>query len=919
MQASSSAQIRTSPRKAARSSTVKPLAPKPNVLPSPSESASSRKRPRLAPPEPQYTSQIEILNLSQVTDPYEVIPSSQSDEQELTMSKVTKKDPTAVKEAVDLWRREAGTDVRLEEPVDFPGAEFAMDVDGPEESLGSPLSSIPTGLQTPRSEAEMRLPSPPPLTSPASCHTAVGGPVPVVASSTSTPLTPISLLSMSERSATPPEALAPPVPPTIVAPDQDSRTAQIIADIKARAYATALSSPESVSVELKELGYHDSSSDESEEDFMVALNKFDKGRGKARPSPTPVAKKVTRSATSTSNISLQDKAGSSRYSLRRKEPDAGRANNRRMPILVCASSARSKRETDPLEALLKEKRRVDKRGGGEDALCAAEAAISSSSKEKKAWAKANLMREMEEEDSSDVDPAWMDEHAAMDVVKKSARRFKSRSSTPGLNFDEDSDDESDGELEEERQQALKELGQEGAQKVGHILSGNRLLREAMSKVKLRDRVLGVPLWDDSPNADGDDAMEVDCLPVLSFGEAAIQAHPLLGMLQDATLQEDMLRLGMLLHSGVLSTLQPAHAAMLVPWLYAIVADPVDRPYTELAYHSLLSLARFVPTSQSCLSANLLAATLLRLGAKSGACSELSQVPPSKRASDVDSERRERTLYRILSIFTAFGRERTLRPDDVPSILLLLVLIALDRNTLPELERDAIVAIEAVSRSIPISDAGVTIEATVCTRLVEFAKKQAPMNQALMLSFISGGGTQTGRIARNIAHALLLEEITYTPFPPLEPIVHLLSPTAGSSGVFDIQSNTGKADYYEDLCCYVDILSKALSDISGYTALEKEAATRIPPPTQGEESPKKSAAGEREPTQLEQIKALLDSLHGKIVDTRAAFLDRSRAKAAIQRLSLRVHYQRVANLRSGPGTGKPRPNLRNYFAQNKAGA
>lgn len=208
-----------------------------------------------------------------------------------------------------------------------------------------------------------------------------------------------------------------------------------------------------------------------------------------------------------------------------------------MPILVCASSARSKRETDPLEALLKEKRRVDKRGGGEDALCAAEAAISSSSKEKKAWAKANLMREMEEEDSSDVDPAWMDEHAAMDVVKKSARRFKSRSSTPGLNFDEDSDDESDGELEEERQQALKELGQEGAQKVGHILSGNRLLREAMSKVKLRDRVLGVPLWDDSPNADGDDAMEVDCLPVLSFGEADIQAHPLLGMLQDATLQE----------------------------------------------------------------------------------------------------------------------------------------------------------------------------------------------------------------------------------------------------------------------------------------------------------------------------------------------------------------------------------------------
>lgn len=285
-QAPPSAQIRTSPRKAARSSTTQPLAPKANILPSPSESASSRKRPRLAAPEPQNASQLETLNLSQVTDPYEVVPSSQSDEQELIAPKVTKKDPTAVKEAVDLWRREAETDVRLEEPVDLPrpDAEVAMDVDGPEESLGSPLSSIPTGLQTPRSEADMRPSSPPPLTlsSPASCHTAVAAPMVAPLTSSSTPLTPTSLLFTSERPITPPpEAHAPPVPPALVALDQESRTAQIIADIKARAYAAALSSPESVCAELKELGYHDSSSDESEEDFMVAFNKFDKGKGKA--------------------------------------------------------------------------------------------------------------------------------------------------------------------------------------------------------------------------------------------------------------------------------------------------------------------------------------------------------------------------------------------------------------------------------------------------------------------------------------------------------------------------------------------------------------------------------------------------------------------------------------------------------------
>ena len=259
-----------------------------------------------------------------------------------------------------------------------------------------------------------------------------------------------------------------------------------------------------------------------------------------------------------------------------------------MPTLVCASSAKGKRQVDPLEALLREKQRVNKRGGGEEALRAAEAAIASSSKEKQAKAKADLIREMEEEDSSDVDPAWMDERAAMDVVRKSSRRFKSRSSSPGFNFDEESDEESDGELEEVRKQALKELGQEGGQKVGHILSGNRLLREAMSKVKLRDRVLGVPLWEDPPEDADDEDMEVDSLPVLSFSEADVQAYPLLGMLQDAARQEgkllhltaavgfgltikalDTARLTLLLHSSVLSTIEPVHAATLVSWLYAI--------------------------------------------------------------------------------------------------------------------------------------------------------------------------------------------------------------------------------------------------------------------------------------------------------------------------------------------------------------
>ncbi|KAK7692726.1 hypothetical protein QCA50_004359 [Cerrena zonata] len=71
---------------------------------------------------------------------------------------------------------------------------------------------------------------------------------------------------------------------------------------------------------------------------------------------------------------------------------------------------------------------------------------------------------------------------------------------------------------------------------------------------------------------------------------------------------------------------------------------------------------------------------------------------------------------------------------------------------------------------------------------------------------------------------------------------------------------------------------------------------------------------RERSDLDMVKRLLDLLHGKIVDTRAAHLDRSRAKAALQQLSFRIHYQRQAYLQRGSGGGgKPRrKNLESYF-------
>jgi len=146
--------------------------------------------------------------------------------------------------------------------------------------------------------------------------------------------------------------------------------------------------------------------------------------------------------------------------------------------------------------------------------------------------------------------------------------------------------------------------------------------------------------------------------------------------------------------------------------------------------------------------------------------------------------------------------------------------------------------------------------------------------------------------------------SYT-LPSLDPLVTLLS---SSDEEFSITDSTD----YDALTSRIAVLSVALSGIESYVAEESMLRKLAQAP---EGCPRK-----KEPVPLEQIRTRLDALHGRIctsvlplsyrfpgsfadsvyhaVDTRAAHLDRSRAKGAIQRLSLRIHYQRVALSKTG---------------------
>lgn len=143
-------------------------------------------------------------------------------------------------------------------------------------------------------------------------------------------------------------------------------------------------------------------------------------------------------------------------------------------------------------------------------------------------------------------------------------------------------------------------------------------------------------------------------------------------------------------------------------------------------------------------------------------------------------------------------------------------------------------------------------------------------------------------------------------------------------MFDVVGGAEEDGYFDDLLCYVAILNYAFNDVPAYVQEEKKLAATGSEPIVTGGAP---TSPEKPKSELQRIKRCLEVLHGKIgvyctasprigvltidsVDTRAAHLDRSRVKAALQQLSFRIHYTREAALK---WSHSPRPaGLRAYF-------
>jgi len=203
-------------------------------------------------------------------------------------------------------------------------------------------------------------------------------------------------------------------------------------------------------------------------------------------------------------------------------------------------------------------------------------------------------------------------------------------------------------------------------------------------------------------------------------------------------------------------------------------------------------------------------------------------------------------------------------DDVPGMITLLCLIALDKSVASSSKRLVTAAIDTmVERS-----ASPQMERFVCMSLLKLASDMPTSNKAALVVVLGNGSPTIRRISRWLSTALIVDGIVIP--EDLNSLVpasrirgYLESPEAGlmyaqGSEEIDFENVTNK----------VILLSVALTDITR----QIERGT---------------GAGA---TDLSAVSAQLANLHAKIVDTRAAHLDRSRAKAALQTLSFRVRYQ-----------------------------
>ncbi|KAG5648504.1 hypothetical protein DXG03_003115 [Asterophora parasitica] len=687
-----------------------------------------------------------------------------------------------------------------------------------------------------------------------------------------------------------------PLPPSPKALNPTTKAEQIIAEIKARAYAAT----HQIRSETPVREFKDELSDSSDDDMLPE---------------SPIRAKVKRYATSLSMqcsffmiapsnvtglshqpLATSSRAPSGRYSLRNRDPSPSPSKSKHMsgpssvskrtrvastctPVTLTQAQKGKAKAFNPLDELLREKKRDDKRGKGSQALRQAEAVLAS---------RDTIMIDVDDDDFAN--------EAAAQKALNFRQLMDAKSSSPVAFGSLDSEDD----LDDEDRKRL--LGEENGKTIANILDSDRASKQREKESKTP---LGIPLW--QVDEAFPDLMDVDevALPTLSN----TKPNPVLFALQGAVKRKDIMQAALLVGSGVISSINLTENSCVIPYLCKLALSLDDTALSRSALQMLTHIWRTsIPPVPGITFACILS-IFARLGAQSTALDAMGWPTSEIKSVPISSGARESVLYRLVALVTASAQSRRLSGQDTPDILMSMVLLANEPSSPPELQTDVMLAIDAVCGTIASGADISALEPTICTRLLKYMTTLQPVNKAYISALFGSGTGRTQRIARWIANGIIINAQTvtsaqYRELPPLLPLsVELMrkKPERGNVeyGKFEQHSNTN----FVDMLFYVQILSVAATNIVGYT-LEERA-----PPRPRFDAMDEMDLGVQDKPHLVLLKDALDVVHNKISDIRATHLDRSRTKAALKELALRIYYQRNP-------VAKSRGNISSYFSRTK---
>ncbi|KAF9033277.1 acetyl-CoA synthetase-like protein [Hymenopellis radicata] len=632
-----------------------------------------------------------------------------------------------------------------------------------------------------------------------------------------------------------PSVVQQPTPPPNVSTESTSaapfdsprtiRTRDLVADIKRRAAikAKAMSSPESTPPPVFNDDLFESSSDDDAE--ALPVHPISKAKGKAKAIETPAGRYPLRNHTSPES-----------QGRTRKAPARG-------PVILTKGRAPPvKKAVNPIDGLLREKRRADQKHIGEEARNQADIAL----------ARKHMLDEMDYDGDDDqptsrigVDPFGL----------------RAPPGDEGVNS-------ADGELL---------LGKKRGKAVANIIESDRRTEEVAQR---QEQTFGVALWEDDS---GDLFMDSD----LTAPDFSVE-HPMFKAFSEAIARQDTESASILLNCGMLYDDELQHDVATIGYICSLALSPAHDRLARAAYCALTNLWSAPNAGIPGLPVKAMVSTLYQLGA----LQNVMQFFGWDGSSDIlgPSERRSEVVRFLVDLATSSARNRRTSPEDIADPLMILSLLGLDPTSSSEQTRVIIGAIDALCRCIPPEPS--PVQRTICNKLLTYLRTLQPVNQAHLLSLFASGSAQTQLVARITAHSLLSDHDVvpenYDRLASLLELSAVFSSTHKTSTVFKIHDETN----YVAMGFCVQIAAIALTDIDGCVRDEQRLGMG---PRETTTSPRKS--GDRPDTPLEELKATLERLHARIIDTRAAHLDRSRTKAALMSLTMRIRYQHQSALRS----------------------